>query len=205
MTIWQWCSDAYLQHGYKIRFPENTDPVKTYQWRFVKSIADKFNEWEFDEATMKKFIKIAVSQAKLKGVLKKGLAALHQSNMLNICYDILTSEKNANDSILSTLEPIKKWYDSQVGSDPLRTLLQRNGYDTMSNIVTWYQAKRLTDHFIALSKTCIKAVMRLQNDQVEARLLPTPVSLYLLRSEFLSDLGNVSASQAIFGNDWRGS
>ena len=125
--------------------------------------------------------------------------------MLNICYDILTSEKNANDSILSTLEPIKKWYDSQVGSDPLRTLLQRNGYDTMSNIVTWYQAKRLTDHFIALSKTCIKAVMRLQNDQVEARLLPTPVSLYLLRSEFLSDLGNVSASQAIFGNDWRGS
>lgn len=202
MTIWQWCSAAYLQHGFKIKFPTSTDPRKTYQWRFVRSIAEKFVEWEFDEATAKKFIKIAVGQAKVRGVLKKGLAALHQSNMLNICYDILTNEKNEYDSILSTLEKMKEWFDRNVGILPIKKLLERQS-GALPNIIIWYQGSQLSDHFLALSKSCHKAVMSLQHDQMEARLLPSPTSLYLLKAEFLADSNNASVTSRIFGDDWR--
>lgn len=202
MTIWEWCSDAYLQHGFKIRFPSTTDPKKTYQWRFVKAIAEKFVEWQFDQETAKKFIKIAVGQAKVRGVLKKGLAALHQSNMLKICYDILTNEQNEYSHILKSLESMKMWFDARMGNNPLGKLLERQA-GALPNIIIWYQGSQLSDHFITLSKSCHKALMRLQHDQMESRLLPTPTSLYLLKAEFLADANNLKETSRIFGDDWR--
>lgn len=202
-TIWEWCSDAYLQHGFKIKFPQAGDIRKTYQWRFVKSIAEKFAEWNFDDETAKKFIRIAVAQAKLKGVLKKGLAALHQTNMLNICYDLLTAEKNESDNIHRSLEMQKSWYDNHIGDDPIATLLYRSGHGALPTLIVWYQSSRISDHFIALSRICHRVLMRLQADPIEARLLPSPTSLYLLRDGFFSDINNVRVSQKIFGDDWR--
>ncbi len=203
MSIWEWCSDAYLQHGFKIKFPTATSPQKTYQWRFVKSIAEKFNEWEFDDETAKKFIKIAVGQAKVRGVLKKGLAALHQSNMLKVCYELLTSELNENSNIINSLSAMKKWFDANIGPDPLERLLYRTNYGALPIIIVWYQGSNLSAHFIAMSKVCSKALMRCQQDALEARLLPSPAAIYLLRAEFLSDIRNVEIVSRIFGDDWR--
>jgi hypothetical protein len=202
-VIWDWCSDAYLQHGFKIKLPQANDIRKTYQWRFVKAIAEKFNEWNFDDDTAIRFIRIAVAQAKLRGVLKKGLAALHQTNMLNICYDILNNEKNENDNIIASLNMQKTWYDNHIGNDPLATLLHRSGHGALPTLIIWYQASRISDHFIALSRPCYKALLRLQGDVMESRMLPAPTSLYLLRNTFFSDTNNVCVSQSIFGDDWR--
>ena len=202
-VIWDWCSDAYLQHGFKIKLPKARDIRKTYQWRFVKSIAEKFTEWNFDDDTAMRFIKIAVAQAKLRGVLKKGLAALHQTNMLNICYEILTNEKNENDNILSALAMQKRWFDNHIGDDPSATLLHRAGHGALPTLIIWYQASRISDHFILLSRSCYKALLMLQGDSMESRMLPSPTSLYLLRGTFFSDLNNVRVSQGIFGDDWR--
>lgn len=204
MAIWDWCSAAYLRQGMLIRFPSNTDPHKTYQWRFATSIAKKFEEWNFDDITAKKFIDIAVSQAKQRGVLKKGLAALHQSNMLQICYQILTSQQKDNIDHLQALENMKMWFDSKIGhKSSLDVLLARRESRALPNIIIWYQAHLITDLFIALSKACTKAVFRLQNNDVDSNLLPSITSLYLLRAEFLSEANNVIYTSQLFGEDFK--
>lgn len=204
LLVWQWCSDAYLQHGFKIKFPKATDCAKTYQWRFAKAIATKFNEWDFDEATAKRFIWIAVAQAKMRGVLKKGLAAVHQSNMLNICYQILTQEQIDNNNTLNSLTSMKSWFDDKIGSaDPLTVLLHRSNARAFSNFTIWYRGNQISDHFIAISKVCSKALVHTQSNALEARLLPPLTSLYLLRAEFLSDAHNEKVTKQLFGSDWR--
>ena len=203
MDVWKWCSEAYLQYGMRLSFPAGTDPHRTYQWRFLLSIIDKFNQWGFDDITSKRFISIAAGEAKRRGVLKKGLAALHQTNMLEICYQIVTSQQKDNINQIDSLIPMKKWFDSQCGSDPLNILLYRKNQDSLSNIVMWYQASKLSDLFLSLSKVCGKATIRLRNNEIEYRLLPAVTTLYLIRSDFLSELNNEKATRILFGTDWR--
>ncbi len=205
MAVWEWCYDVYLQHGVRIAFPTNTDPHRTYQWRFVSSITKKFSEWGFDDHTAKRFIEIAIDQAKKRGVLRKGLAALHQSNMLDICYKIITSQQHDNTDQIKSLTLMKRWYDAHVGqNDPMKILLQRRTRKALPNIILWYQASTLSDLFLALSKACGLAIAKLQDNVVEKRMLPTTTSLYLLRSEFLSERNNRQITRTLFGIDWRG-
>lgn len=201
LSIWEWCRDAFSQYGIKLSFPLNTDPSKTYQWRFAKSIANKFDAWNFDEETSKKFIHIAVAHAKSKNILKKGLAALHQNNMLEYCYKVLTSQQLEFNSQIETISRMKLWIDSKIGdNDPMKVLLNRQDKRSLPNIIIWYQSSQLSDVYIALSKSCSKALNKI-TDMSEKRLLPSISALYLIRSEFLSEANNKRQILKILGKD----
>ena len=201
--VWQWCSDTYLQYGIKIAFPANTEPKKTYQWRYASGIVKKFREWEFEEDTAKMFIQIAVVQAKRKGILKKGLAALHQNNLLDMCYKIVIKQNKEQVSIVDSLTTMKKFYDTKIGSkEPLEVLLHRASPRALTNITQWYQSNLISDLFIALSKNCCRAVVKLDKT-IDTQLLPEQTSLYMLRQDFISDEGNSQKALRIFCNDWR--
>lgn len=204
MTVWEWCSEAYLQQGFRLTFPARTEPTKTYQWRYARSIALKFEEWEFDEGTAKQFISIAVRHCKEAGVLRKGLAALHQSNLLQICYDRLQKQANTNKQCVDSIEHIHKWLMARSQEDLLKTLLHRRDPDEFCNLVKWVQASRISRLYLALSKTCGKALARLARTHPEEReILPKTTTLYMLRTEFIEDAGNVTNTKRILGNDWR--
>ena len=204
MVVWEWCCEVYLQHGFKISFPKNTDIHKTYQWRYLISIVKKFIAWGFDDDTSKKFISIAVSEAKKRRTLQKGLAALHQSDMLEICYKKLDAECKDNVCQLESLDKTKQWLDNKIGSrDCLQVLLSRVDTRSLPNIIIWHQSSHLSNLYVSLSKSCFRAIMNLQSNKIEARMLPTLTSLYLLRSDFISDVGNLKKVQTIFGNDWK--
>jgi len=186
----------------RISLPKGTDPTRTYQWRFLLAIAEKFDEWDFDDITAKKFISIAVGEAKRRGLLNKGLAALHQSNMLNICYQIMISQQKDNNIQIKSLESIKNWFDNIVGdNDPFKILMFRRS-QSLPNIILWYQASKLSDLYLSLSKVCGRVISHI-NDPFERRLLPTTTSLYLLRSDFLSERNNLESAKQLFGSDWR--
>lgn len=201
--VWNWCFEAYIRHGKKISFPVNTDYRKTYQWRYISAIATKFEEWQFDEATAKKFIDIAISHSKHVGAFRKGLAALHQGNMLQICFDTLQREMDNSNQSLESLRNVKYWLDTQIGDgDPLDVLLRKDQH--ISNITMWYQASKITPLFLALSKQCGKAIARLaRTDPDERLLLPKSTNLYKLRTEFLDDDFNKHQAKQLFGSDWR--
>lgn len=206
LEVWQLCSKAYLQHGVRIKFPEGTEPCKTYQWRFIKAITRKFKEWQFDVKTSEQFMDIAIAQAKQRNALNKGLSALHQPNMLELCYEILTKRNKQREKIVDSLNDMKIWFDSQIGDDkPIDVLLRRKNKRSLPNIIIWKQASKISDLFISLSRSCCKAVSTLQTDEVEARMIPSPISLFLIRADFLNEQNNVRQTKSIFGKDWRGS
>lgn len=205
MAVWELCVDIYLlECNMKLAFPAGTDPTKTYQWRYAKAIAAKFDEWNFDEQTSKKFITIAVQHCKQVGCLRKGLAALHQSNLLKICYDKLQMTADSNESSIQSIKTIHQWLSNKfVNNDPLRVLLYRNDPDELCNLVKWFQASRISRLYLSLSKTCSKAIARLAKTHPEEReLLPKTTTLYLMRVEFLENQDENKIKQ-VLGQDWR--
>lgn len=204
MTVWNWCSDAYLQHGIRLKLPANTDHTTTYQWRYARAITNKFAEWGFDDATSIKFIQIAVKHCKEAGVLRKGLASLHQSNLLKICYNQLKKSSDSNVQTIESLEHVHNWVRKRAEGNLLANLLYRNDPYEYCNLVKWVKATRITHLYLALSKTCYQALDKLSTINQEERLLLPPVTaLYMLRSEFIEDANNLKRVKQILGKEWR--
>lgn len=203
--IWNLCVEVYLQYGRKLSFPDKTDPRKTYQWRYARALAIKFNEWEFDQETAKSFVQIAVSYAKAGNRLNKGLAALHQGNLLQICYDRLQKEHNNTEQTASSLKTIKSWVDDKVKEgDAVTIFLKRKTPDSFCNLVIWVQASKISPLYLSLSRSCSKALAKLsKQDPFQRGLLPPATTLYKLRSQFLDNSENREMSKAILKNDWR--
>lgn len=199
--VWEWCSEAYLRHGIRISFPNNTDPHKTYQWRFVLAIANKFEQWEFDEHSCRQFLSIAAQQAKHKGLLRKGLAALHQSNLLDLCYRILTNQHKTNQQTLLELQRQKTWLDTRIADRKhLEVLTSRQNVKSLSNLTIWYKSQQISELFISLSKSCTKAVNELQHS-IDSDFLPAPSGLYIKRLRFMSETNIKHTCSQIFGKD----
>lgn len=187
--VWLWCSDAYLRHGIKLRLPECSDHTKTYQWRYIKSLTKKFNEWEFNEGTCLKFIEIAVRYAKELKVLNKGLSIFHQSNMLNICYKKLSESANIDGNMYSRL--IGGLNVLNGIDDKCAFLLKRQDSLSFRNITNYYMSRLMSSEYLALSKAANKALKAISsNDPQERQLMPSDAALYLLRIRILSQHGD---------------
>lgn len=205
LDVWSWCSEAYLRQGRRLSLPAGTDPSKTYQWRYATAIAKKFEEWELPDEAAKKFIDIAVRLAKEKGLLNKGLAVLHQHNMLDLCYEELQEESNNNTRTTDSLRHIKSWLSKKIGDgNAVEVLSSRADPDGFCNLTMWFQASRITPLYLALSRSCSKVLARLNRDYPDERgLLPRQTELYILWQEFLKDQGNLNQARDIFEQDWR--
>lgn len=183
-TVWRMCQDSYKRFGFDLNFPKDTDPKKTYQWRYLSSILQKFKTWNLSEQEIIDFIDLAVEQAKISGYLHKGLSVLHQNNILDACYERLTKMGKRQDQNVKMLQNNHKWLLRQaVKSDLENILLRTNG--SMKNIVLWYQSNNISALYIALSKLCIATYGALS--QAELQLMPTKSQLYLLRQEFMAN------------------
>jgi len=198
--VWLWCSDAYLRHGIKLRLPECSDHTKTYQWRYIKSLTKKFNEWEFNTGTCLKFIEIAVKYAKELKVLNKGLSIFHQSNMLNICYKKLTESTDIDGNMTSRLI---SGHNVLAGvKDKQGFLLKRQDSLSFRNITNYYMSRLICSEYLALSKSANKALRTLaSNDPQERQLLPSDAALYLLRIRILNQHSNLDIVKDIVNEE----
>jgi hypothetical protein len=198
LDVWQWCSEVYIQYGRKLTFPADTDPSKTYQWRYVKAITQKFEEWDFDEPTAKRFIDIAIERSKILGIMHKGLAALHQKNLLDLCYKILQEECKNNDQDIESIKFTKDWLDGRAKNFGLtQVLLDRDDPDSFCNLVKWYQASKISDLYLSLSKSCRRAIVEIEGTD-ERTLLPKATTLHKVRLKFISNLANKKELEKIF-------
>jgi hypothetical protein len=198
LDVWQWCSEVYIQYGRKLTFPADTDPSKTYQWRYAKAITQKFEEWDFDEPTAKRFIDIAIERSKILGIMHKGLAALHQKNLLDLCYKILQEECKNNDQDIESIKFTKDWLDRRAKNFGLtQILLDRDDPDSFCNLVKWYQASKISDLYLSLSKSCRRAIVEIEGTD-ERTLLPKATTLHKVRLKFISNLANKKELEKIF-------
>ena len=90
---WTLCKSVLKSHNYLLRFPKNTDPRKTYQWRYVTKLSERFEEWEFDRPTAKVFLEIAITKLGYANIRKNGLACLFRNGLLDIVHKELESRE----------------------------------------------------------------------------------------------------------------
>lgn len=203
--VWNLCCEVYAKHGRILSFPAGTNPHKTYQWRYLKKLTQKIEEWDFDNETSKILLDIAVGYIKEKGLLHKGLAALLQSNMLEVCHDRLKKQQNNNSQSIRSLEHVHHWLRSLTkGEDLYPILMNRKDRYSLRNITIWYQSSKLSRLYLALSKSCCKALVSLATiNPHERSLLPKSLELYSIRQRFIKDSTNESLGKKILQDDWR--
>ena len=198
MNVWLWCQAAYARHGIILRFPSNTEQSKTYQWRYLSSLADKFDSWEFDEATSKKFISVVTIYCLEKKLLCKGLSVFSQKNLMEICYARLEKEIVSGSSAVQILTTAKAFL-ARNGK-----LLGRSHPDDFSNIVKWYRSNSLPTTYLCVSKSCYAAMLTLKRTSPKERgVLPTAIQLLAARMSLLSDPDTTCDLQQVMGDDWR--
>lgn len=204
-TIWNWCLDEYLRNGRTLKFPPKTDPHNTYQWRYITAIAKKFEDWDFDDVTCKKFLEVAARYAREQKILYKGLSVLHQSNMLDTCYKLLQEEQKNNGRNIASLQSAHNWVMSRCnGSNPVDILLYRRREGALCNLTQWHKARRIPDHYMAISKVCCKALAELaRHHPWEREMLPPQIDLHLLRRDMSHDVGTLKKIRKILGDQWR--
>lgn len=198
--VWDWCAAAWARCGHILRFPEGTDPQKTYQWRSVKRLAEKFYEWGFDDTTSQAFICCAASYAKDRRLLRKGLTIFFQSNIMEICYERLSKKRTETEFKLDAIQACKRFLSAQ----PPNALLSRKTPDAYYNIIEWYNAGYLSKVFLAISKSCTTALHHLDGlNTGQRRMLPSAAALYCLWKQVSDNSETGRQMRGILGDDWR--
>jgi len=203
--VWLWCQDAYAKHGCRLRFPKDTNPQKTYQWRYAARLAEKLEEWDFDEQTSKAFIELAVGYVKEHKLLRKGLSVFFQTNILQVCYDRIDDYCRGSVDKITVLERSRDFVDAKLHNrSRCNLLLDRSRLDEYANIVEWFESHKIGTLYLALSKSCASALAKLAESAPEQRgLLPSSADLFCLRSEIVNDDVERQKAEEILGSDWR--
>jgi hypothetical protein len=205
LRTWKWCQEAFAQHGIKLTFPKNTNPQKTYQWRYVTKLACKLDEWGLDRSTAKAFINFTVGYVKEKKLLHKGMSVFFQDNMMDVCYDRMRKHSSNACSKIARFQKVHEFIITRChNKSEVAVLLSRKSFDKMRNIVVWHRAGDITTQYLALSTACTEALSKLALVAPDERgLLPTESELYCLAIRCSRDDDFRSKAKTILGNDWR--
>ena len=205
LRTWKWCQEAFALHGVRLAFPKNTNPQKTYQWRYVTKLAHRIDEWGLDRSTAKAFINFAVGYVKEKKLLHKGMSVFFQNNMIDICYDRMKKHSIGTCSRIQRLNEAHKFITTRCNNHPtVGVLLSREAFDKLRNIVRWYQSGDITSVYLAISVACTTALSKLAIVAPNERnLLPLESELYCLAIELSKDDNFRTQVRIILNDDWR--
>ncbi len=207
--VWHWCRDAYLRIGGRcLELPKDTDPHKTYQWRYLCALDKKLAEWGFDNDLARAFIDTAVRYAVRRKLLSKGLSIFGQKNLLDECHKELCAASRKQDDVVTILGRTRKWLGDMATehgiSDLTGLLLRRRAIGSHTNLVRWYQGGDLPEVYLAISRSCGSALVQLAtSDKVERSVLPADMRLYLVRTAVLRDALVKFEVRNLLKDDWR--
>lgn len=194
----------YLQKAFKnanirIKFPKDTDPTKTYTWRYLKHFAEKVDEWGVSDETAYKLIDAITDYSKKHKLLNRGVSILASDKILEIGYEAIKGQVQMEDNIYHKLGLDRKIIESINGSK-VTMLLKREPEKALPNIVKWYTQGKLSTLYIALSKSCGAAMASLNS--FERSFLPPIGELLDIKQKCLKNAIVKNKIKFIFGDDW---
>lgn len=194
--VWELCRDIYSLHGRVLSFPQGTDPAKTYQWRYLTVLTKRLQEWDLDRELSRRYIEIAVEYAVANRLLKKGLALFFQPNLQQLFHDQLRADMTGLGRTMGSLTDSGAWVRAHGGPSVLLKRPNALGY---CNLVKWYQAGKVTELYLALSRTAGRAMKTMR--PADRSVLPSSYRLCLLRTQFLTNQSNRESALVIMGGD----
>lgn len=210
---WGLCTAAYLQHANrKLSLPPDTDPTKTYQWRYLEALTRRIQELALNDQQAKTFIEIAVQYATSHRLLNKGLSIFLQNNLYDVWMEELRRRDATKQGTVGIIARTNAWLraelDAYRGKSPARAhktmtdlLLHCETPGGYSNLVRWHQSGQLPEQYLVLSRSCGAALSRVHED--DRRLLPKNSRLFVLRMALLNDSSVKFQLRTLLGDDWR--
>lgn len=200
-TVYSWFQDEMHQAGRKIKLPKCSDKTKTYQFRWTKSFVNKCIEWDLEDKLVRILISDVVKYAKKQKLLDRGTQILCMGNIIDICFQSLKELDDDEASLIEELRSCKAFLGDQAGDKDIlvRRLLESDS-GGCSNILYWYNLGRLTEVFMALSKSCNQALAKLPEGERDE--LPSKFELFRICNHTVSnDL--LPKLRAVMGSDLR--
>lgn len=191
--IFQIFKNTMRKFGRNICFPSNTDPQKTYQWRYISHFTKRINEWKIEGTMVNKMINEIAQYAHDQNLLDRGAAILAKDNILDICHRRLKMDLETEKDSLKDLKKSVKTISDFHFQELCKT---RRGKFPL--IVALYDSGKISQPFLALSEKCWKAILLLKDD--DAELLPSLNSLLRLRLSYLNRCGT-TVLREILGSD----
>lgn len=196
--LWQKLQTAYYKYGCGLNLPKNTDPTKTYQWRYVVQLCRKLHDWDFDDALTTRYINELVQYAINRGLLNKGLSVVCQANILDKIYKNMKYSTQNIDVLLNLLNSNHEMLLDDSNGNVLEYLT--NVTNKRHMITNLYETGKLSEQYMCLSRNCTSALSKARVGN-EIYLVPSAKKMLNLRIS-LSDLDN--EFKQILGTDLRG-
>jgi hypothetical protein len=202
-TVYSWFQSAMKCAGRKINFPQCSDLTKTYQFRWTKSFCNKcYNEFDLDDKTVHALVYEVVRYAKSRNVLDRGTQILSMGNMADICYKTIIDMMDEEHSLINEIQSCHEFLSEQVnGKDKLVRILGHFSTNGYPNIVNWYLLGHITDVYLALSKSCTRALSSISDDKKEG--LPSSFESLRLCSHITLDKELLPKLRELLGPDLR--
>lgn len=199
-SLFRYCQQVFISHGVRLAFPANTDPRKTYKWRYLESFLRQISEWNLSIATSYKLIDAMVEHAdKYKQLRQRGLAILTSKQILEIGHKAIMGSEKSRDEIIEILERDIRFLSQY--PNRLIALLYRNTPREMPNIVKWHNMdSALSSTFLSISRSCAIAMQRLT--PTEKLMMPSNLQLHNLRGKCITPVVFKYRIRTLMGDDW---
>lgn len=191
------------RYNRSISFPKNTDPSKTYNWRFLSKFIDEFEKIGLPEYVLSSVIDTVVIEASNRGILDYGVSILTKIDVLK-AYNKklereLTDEVQMINNIIRTHEFLVHQHKQNNNECMTKLLANRIHNRAYANITRWNQSGELNIGYIAVSKSCKKALKMLDKD--ELTLYPSPMEFIKIRITITCNKTSLQRLKALLGDD----
>lgn len=186
-TVYRWFQAEMRSIGRNVKLPKCRDLTKTYQFRWVKSFTQKcYQEWDLNDRIVGILIKDVVNYANRQKILNKGTQILTMSNVIDICYQGLKELSDDEASLINELDSCHQFLIGQANDkNNLVRRLVESDTGGCSNLLYWYNQGRLTEVYVALSKSCNEALTKLP--AIEREEFPSSFELFRICTHTVSN------------------
>lgn len=199
LKLFKYCQTSFGKGGVRVTFPRNTDPMKTYKWRYMEKFLEKVDQWGVSDTTAYQIVDAMVQHAKRNGHLKaKGMAILESDAILEIGYRSIEKIHQRVDGVLARIKHDKRLIDDL--ADP-GELLRRDFPGASPNIVRWFIQGKISLIYICISKKCLMAIKKLSSDD-RALIIQKTQQIVDVRELCTRDVMTKVRIKQIMGTDW---
>lgn len=194
LRIFKYCQIAFNRVGINVSFPKNTDPSKTYKWRYLENFDRRISDLQVSDDTILKILNAIVDHAVKHKQLRKGLALLAVDQILDIGLKAIEGQEKASGHLIDRLQAD---HDFVGDKDPAG----KDHNKALPNLVKWYMTGQISKQYLTVSRKCHAAMIGF--DRVERSLLPPGKELVMLRMEMMGDDNTKRRIMYIMGDDYR--
>lgn len=195
------------RYGKSVSFPKNTDPTKTYSWRYFVKFLERYDKLELDDDIMPSVMSAIADYARKHNLLRCGCSMLMKIDLAKICEKKFEQEAEYESKTLEDIERSHNFLCEQLRlertKDPHLTLegllIKRVSRRAYANITRWNGAGQITTRYIAVSKLCRRVLRRL--DDHELNLFPTPRQFLKIRLNLTMPGPLLDGLRSILGED----